>query len=129
MTQTNFNLKAYVPIIATAYAESKKHTPKEHDSIISDILGRAESGKPEFGADTGSITNVLQTNYNSVKSNNQKYLDAIELKFKSKEDENNFKKAVSRFSGIMQGTIPRTPFEIAKPVGRKSKAQKLATVR
>lgn len=122
---TNFDLKSYLPVLATAYAESKKHTPKEHDAVISDILDKAESGKKEFGAHTGSISNVLAHNFHSAKNQSPAYMEAMDQNFKSPDGENNFKKVVSRFSGIMKGTIPRT---IAKPVGRKA-AGKLATVR
>ena len=128
MTQTNFNLKSYLPILATVYAEGKKHTPKEHDALISDILHKAESGKKEYGADTGSISNVLHTNFQSAKTKNSKYLEALNLSFKNPDDENNFKKVVSRFSGIMRGTIERHPFKLAKPAGRKSSG-KLGTIR
>lgn len=130
MTQTNFDLKSYHPILATVYAEAKKHTPKEYDGLISDVLHKAESGKKEFGAETGSLSNVLQHNYKSAKKPSPKYLEAMNLNFKSHENEGQFKHIASRFSGIMRGTIPRTPFETAKPVGRKaSGTKKIATMR
>lgn len=110
MTQSDgsFNLKAYLPVLATAYGEGANQPPEAQKEILSSILNRAESGKKEFGADTGSIINVLQTGYKSAQHQSPKYMEAMNQSFKNPEDENAFKQIVSIFSGMMKGTIPRT---------------------
>jgi hypothetical protein len=128
MTPTNgFDLKSFHPVVATVFAEAQKHTPKEYDTLISDILHKAESGDEAFGAHTGSIMNVLNHNFSSVSSKSDKYMSALNLAFKSHDEEGKFKRIISRFSGIMKGGIPR--INVAKPVGRKASGKKLATMR
>lgn len=128
---TPINMSAHLPIMATAYAESKKHNPKEHDAIISDILNKAESGKEKYGAHTGSISQVLNHNYSSVKKQSPAYLEAMSMNFKNQENEHNFKKVITRFSGIMHGNISRNPFkeDTVKTSGRKALAKQTGTIR
>lgn len=106
--QTGFNLKNYLPLLSTVYAEGENQPPKAQIEIISSILNRAESGKKEYGADTGSLMNVLKTGYKSAQHNSPKYQEAISQQFKNPIDEHAFIQILQSFSGIMNGTIPRT---------------------
>ena len=54
-----FSIKAYLPVLATVYGEAASEDFQSKVEVASTILNRAESGREEFGAHTGKITDVL----------------------------------------------------------------------
>ena len=102
------NLKAYAPVFATIYGESANQPVEVKRHVVSSILNRAESGKSEFGADTGNITDVLQKGYYAYSQQSAKYKEAINQTFPDKESENQYKEGIRIFAGVLHGTIPRS---------------------
>lgn len=102
------NLKAYAPVLATIYAEAANKDATFKANVGSSILNRAESGKSEFGADTGNITDVLQHGYYSYSKQSPKYKEAINQSFPDKPSENSYKEVVRVFAGLMNEDIPRS---------------------
>ncbi len=106
--QVDFNLKSYLPVLATAYGEGADQDFNSKVEILSTILNRAESGKPEFGADTGKISDVLQKGYYAYSKQSPKFLEALNQKFPDKASEDSFKEFLAAFSGLLKGKIKRT---------------------
>jgi hypothetical protein len=104
----DFNLKSYLPVLATTYAEGGNQPYEAKVEIISSILNRASSGKKEFGADTGQISKVLETGYSSARDKSPKFMEAMNQKFKDKASEDSFKEGVAILGGILRGTIAKT---------------------
>lgn len=103
-----YNLKAYMPVLATAYGEGANQDFNTKVEILSTILNRAESGREEFGAHTGKLTDVLQRGYYAYSKQSPKFTEAMDQKFPDKVSENSFKEVVAAFSGLMNGKIKRT---------------------
>lgn len=104
----DFNLKAYLPVLATAYGEAASEDFGSKVEVLSTILNRAESGKEEFGAHTGKITDVLQKGYYAYSKQSPKFTEALSQKFPDKESEDSFKEIVAIFSGMLKGKVKRT---------------------
>lgn len=116
-----FNIKSWLPVIATVYGEAANQDFDTKVKIASTILNRAESGKSEFGADTGKISDVLKRGYYAYSKESPKFTEAMAQKFPDKKSEDAYKDAVAAVSGLVSGKIPRadaqfflTPKEIAK---------------
>lgn len=129
--KVNFNLKAYLPLLATAYGEAADQDFDSKVEVISSMLNRAESGKAEFGADTGKITDVLQRGYYAYSKKSPKFMEAMEQKFPDKMSEDSFKEVIAVFSGLMSGKVKRTqtqfmltPKEVARIKSNKAKGIK-----
>lgn len=118
------NLKAYLPVIATVYAEGAGKNADFKRQIASTILNRTESGKPEFGADAGNITDVLQKGYYSYSKQSPKYKEAISQKFSDKPSEDSFKETVRVFAGLLNGDIPRSDAQFFFNKGEMSRLSK-----
>jgi len=104
----NFNLKAYLPLLATAYGEAADQDFDTKVEVLSTMLNRAESGRAEFGADTGKLTDVLQRGYYAYSKQSPKFQEALSQKFPDKPSEDSFKEVVAAFSGLMSGKVKRT---------------------
>lgn len=123
----DFNIKAHLPILATAYGEGADQPYEVKKHIISSILNRAESGREEFGAHTGNISDVLKTGYYAYSKNSPKFQEAIDQKFPDKISEDSFKEFIAIYSGMLRGTVDRTeslfflkPSEVRKIKKNKS---------
>lgn len=103
-----FDIKAYMPVLATVYGEAANQPVEVKDHVISSILNRAESGRAEFGANTGKMTDVLKHGYYSYSKQSPKFMEAMEQKFPDKASEDSFKEILARFSAIMRGKVKRT---------------------
>lgn len=98
---------AMIPVAATVYGEAADQNYDTKVHIASTILNRLESGKKEFGADTGSITAVLEKGYNSAKNKSKKFSEAMSQKFTDPASEKSYKETLAIVSGILKGTIKR----------------------
>lgn len=117
----DFNIKSWLPVIATVYGEGANQDFGTKVQIASTILNRAESGRAEFGADTGNITDVLQRGYYAYSKQSPKFLEAMNQKFPDKMSEDAYKDAVAAVSGLISGKLKRadaqfflTPKELSK---------------
>lgn len=106
--QFDFNLKAYAPLLATGYGEGADQDYQGKLEILSSMFNRIESGREEFGANTGRITDVLQKGYYAYSKQSPKYMEAIEQKFPDKASENSYKEFVAILSGILKGKVKKT---------------------
>lgn len=104
----DFNLKAYAPLLATVYGEAGGEPREDKIEVISSILNRAESGKAEFGAESGKLTDVLQSGYYAYSQKSPKYLEAVNQKFPDQPSEDSYKEIVALFSSMMKGNIKRS---------------------
>lgn len=111
MTMPDFSIKNYTPVLATAYGEVAGEPYEAKVHVISSILNRAESGKEEFGAHTGKITDVLQKGYYSFSKQSPKFKEAMDQKFPDKISEDSYKDFVAILSGILKGKIKRSSAE------------------
>lgn len=98
-----------MPLAAVMYAASANQKDAHAIRVGSTVLNRLKSGKPEFGADTGSITNVIQKGY--YEYNSPLWQEAMSGKFKDKVSEDRFKKIMALGSGLMRGTVETQPGE------------------
>lgn len=106
--QHDFDIKAWSPVLATAYGEGANQDYDGKREILSTILNRAESGKKEFGADTGRITDVLRKGYYAYSQQSPKYQEALDQKFPDKMSEDSYKEYVAILSGMLKGNVKRT---------------------
>jgi hypothetical protein len=123
-----FNLKAYLPLLATAYGEAADQDFDTKVEVLSTMLNRAESGRAEFGADTGKLTDVLQRGYYAYSKQSPKFTEAMSQKFPDKPSEDSFKEVVAAFSGLMSGKVKRTDslfFLTPKEVARAKKTKSM----
>lgn len=104
----DFNIQNYMPLLATAYGEAASEDYDSKREVLSTMLNRAESGKAEFGADTGKLTDVLKRGYYAYSQQSPKFKEAMAQKFPDKESEDSFKEIVAIFSGMLKGKVPRT---------------------
>ena len=104
----DFNLKNYLPVLATAYGEGADQPYEAKRHILSTILNRTESGKAEFGADTGRVTDVLQKGYYAYSQRSKKYQEAVDQKFPDKASEDSFKEYQAILSGILRGKLKKS---------------------
>ena len=103
-----FSIKSYLPVLAAVYGEAASEDFGSKVEVASTIFNRAESGREEFGAHTGKISDVLQKGYYSVSKQSPKYLEAMNQKFPDKMSEDAFKETVAVVSGLLKGKIART---------------------
>lgn len=106
--QVDFNLKAYLPVLATAYGEAANQDFNTKVEVLSTILNRAESGKTEFGAHTGKISDVLAKGYYAYSKQSPKFMEAMNQKFPDKISEDSYKDTLAALSGLLSGKIKRT---------------------
>lgn len=106
--ELDFNLDAYRPVLATAYGEGANQDYETKRNIISTILNRAESGKEEFGAHTGKITDVLKTGYYAYQNRSPKFLEALDNKFKDDLSRRSYREFEVILSGILRGKVDKT---------------------
>ena len=108
MQTLDFDLKAYMPVLATAYGEAFGMSREFKIHVLSSILNRAETGKEEFGAQNAQISEVLRKGYYAYSKQSPKYKEAINQKFPDKMSENDFKEFPALMSGILKGVIKRS---------------------
>lgn len=132
MPEDDFNLKNYAPVLATAYAEGANQPYEAKRHILSTIFNRAESGKAEFGAQNGKITEVLghPGAYYSYSKQSPKFKEAMDQKFPDKLSEDSYKEFMAILSGMLRGKVQRsdalfflTPKEVERV--KKTKAMNM----
>lgn len=109
-SHVDFDIKSYAPLLATAYGEAANQDYNSKVRVISTMFNRALSGKREFGADTGKITDVLK-GYYAYSKQSPKYQEALSQKFPDKASEDSYKQIVAITSGILRGKIDKTTDE------------------
>ena len=107
----DFTIQNWLPVLATAYGEAASEPYDDKLHVLSSMLNRSESGKAEFGADTGKITDVLQRGYYAYSKQSPKFKEAMSMKFPDKESEDSFKEFVAILSGMLKGRVQRTSSE------------------
>lgn len=105
--------QAMLPIAATVYGEASNQDYKTKVKIASTILNRFESGKKEFGADTGNMSDVLHKGYDSARDSSPQFKQAMLGDFPDKDSENSYKESLGIVSGLLKGVIPREKGEFA----------------
>lgn len=125
--QAPFNIEAYLPVVATVYGEAAGQSKEAKIQVASSIFNRAESGKAEFGAHTGRITDVLDKGYYSYSKKSKKFMEAMSQNFPDKESVRAFNQAKLIVAGILNGDIKRTDtqFFFTKKELEKIKKNKL----
>lgn len=108
MENIDFNLKAYAPVLATAYGEGANQDTNGKVEILSTILNRAESGRAEFGADSGKITDVLNRGYYAYSQKSPKFMEAINQKFPDEMSKKSYREYEVLLSGMLSGKVGRT---------------------
>lgn len=111
MQEHDFNIDNYKPVLATVYAEAANQPPEAKRHILSSIINRAQSGKSEFGAENGSIVEVLKRGYSSARDNSPKYQEAMSEQFKDKASEKSYKEVMAIWSGMLKGTVKKSDAE------------------
>lgn len=106
----DFDIKSYAPVMATIYGEAANQDYATKVRVASTIFNRALSGKKEFGADTGKITDVLK-GYYAYSKQSPKYTEAMNQKFPDKKSEDSYKEIVAITSGILRGRIQKSQDE------------------
>lgn len=106
--QFDFDLKNYLPVLATAYGEGANLDYTEKLEILSTIFNRAESGSPDFRAENGKMSEVLEQGYYSYSQKSPKFKEAISQKFPDKMSEDSFKEFAQILGGILKGKIKKT---------------------
>lgn len=106
--RVDFNIKSYLPVLATIYGEAANQDFNSKIEVASTILNRAHSGLEEFGANNGKITDVLSKGYYSYSKQSPKFLEAMNQKFPDKASMDSFKETVAVLSGLLSGKIKRT---------------------
>lgn len=109
--EESFNIDNYKPVLATVYAEAANQPPEAKRHIISSIINRAQSGKAEYGAENGSIIDVLKKGYSSARDNSPKYQEAMSESFKDKASEKSYKEVMALWSGMLKGTVKKSDAE------------------
>jgi len=105
--KVDFDIKSYLPVLATVYGEVANGDREDKIHLISSIFNRAESGKAEFGADTGRITDVLNKGYYAYSTKSKKFMEAFNQKFPDKASKDSFNEIIYLTSGILNGSVPR----------------------
>jgi hypothetical protein len=103
----NISSQAMQPLAATLYGEAADQDYDTKVKIASTMLNRLESGKKEFGAEEGLLTNVLSKGYYAFSQQSPKFKEALSLKFPDKRSENSYKENLAIVSGLLKGTIDR----------------------
>ena len=105
---TDFSIQNYLPVLATAYGEGANQSYEAKSQILSTILNRAESGKAEFGAESGKITDVLKHGYYAYSNQSEKFKEAMSQKFTDKASEDSYKQFMQILSGMLKGNVKRS---------------------
>lgn len=118
---------ALKPLAAVIYAAAASEDDKMMQYVGSTILNRLKSGKKEFGAENGSIIDVIKHPGAYYEKNSQMYQDFMTGNFKDDKSKAAAMRAASIASALQRGSLETMPGEfwwtddeIAK--GTKSKA-------
>lgn len=102
---------ALKPLAAVIYAAAADQDEKMMQYVGSTILNRLESGKREFGAETGSITSVIKHPGAYYEKNSKLYEDFMTGNIKDEASKKAALRASSIASALTRGTVERMPGE------------------
>jgi hypothetical protein len=94
---------------AVVYAAAADQDNDFMTGVGSVILNRYNSGRPEFGADTGNIMDVINKENAFYETGTDRYKDALAGKFPNKQEEAAYKRALAVTSGLIKGSIDVKP--------------------
>lgn len=100
---------AIKPLAAVIYAAAADQDDKMMQYVGSTLLNRLESGKKEFGANNGSIDEVIMHPGAYYEKNSKLYTDFMSGNLKDDASKKAALKAASIASALTRGTIERMP--------------------
>lgn len=102
---------ALKPMAAVIYAAAADQDEKMMQYVGSTLLNRLESGKKEFGAQNGSIMEVIKHPGAYYEKSSKLFEDFMTGNFKDESSKKAAMKAASVASALTRGTIERMPGE------------------
>jgi len=109
---------------AVVYAAAADQDNDFMTGVGSVILNRYNSGRPEFGADTGNIMDVINKKNAFYETGTDRYKNALNGKFENKQEEAAYKRALAIISGLIKGSIDVRPGEFWFNDAEESKLRK-----
>lgn len=108
---SGFSATAIKQVAATIYAAAAGEDDKMMQYVGSTLFNRLESGKPEFGAQNGNISEVIYHPGAYYEKNSQLFEDFKNGNFKDEKSKAAAMRAASIASALTRGTIERMPGE------------------
>lgn len=107
--KSGISSSALKPLAAVIYAAAANQDARMMQYVGSTVLNRLESGRKEFGAERGSINDVIRHKNAYYEKNSQLYDDFMTGNFKDEASKMAAKRAMFIASGLNRGTVERLP--------------------
>lgn len=109
---SGISIDALEPLAAVIYAASENDDTDFMRMVGSTVLNRLESGREEFGAHNGRISEVINNPRSPYYEKNSKLYDQFSKRaFKTEAEKQRAKQATAMASALVRGTVERVPGE------------------
>lgn len=109
--KSGISVNSVKPMAAVIYAAAADQDTKMKHYVASTMVNRWKSGKKEFGADTGSMLDVINKEGQYYETKSKLYEDFMNNKFPNEDAKMNGMESMSIASAMMRGSLEPMPGE------------------